>query len=112
LSTPLLPLLRHGSRVSLYTDGPIRLHPLTPDLTETVLSLLYESSDPLAVVLRPGSLEVEMVWLADLSDFEELTADLEPGAPVLVGSFPASIGDAVAEFVVPDADGVIRMHPH
>lgn len=94
---------------------PINGH-LSPRMGTGIKRLAQSLIPPqeiLALVERDSEVEVEAEYLASLQEAEDWLAKTPP-AVVHVGLYPDWPNDTrdVITRVVPDADGVIRNHPH
>jgi hypothetical protein len=63
--------------------------------------------------LRPPDIEVETDFPGSIKEADEFARD-HPDATIIVGAFPAAENDGLDAVTIdlPDADGVVRPHPH
>jgi hypothetical protein len=105
--------LAPGSIVSFYFDGRLRHG---TEIGEAVAALRAK--------LRTGAEEVVLGVLRDRihvhnlistsRELDEIVGEIADSAELLYGAYPAADNDGIAAvtFTVPDADGVVRRHPH
>lgn len=103
-----------GSKVSAYFDGRLSFHRYDDSVRAEILRIARRDHDCVVAVLGadPPRLEVEFIAGAgELDEFEETLGDL---SEVCFGACPGDENDGtnVLTWTVPDADGVVRMHPH
>jgi len=110
----LIPLLSPGSVVSFYFDGRVGPIRYGPDLHNTIMTIIEETGDGVVGLLGSDSMTLEMESIAGPTDLAEFTATLGADSTVFVGAFPArdNDGSRAVTVILPDADGVIREHPH
>jgi hypothetical protein len=103
-----------GSVVSFYFDDRIQDRALNDDVEAQILDLVVRCGD--VVVCRHGADELELLveFVAGPNELAEFTSEVRMGERVYFGAFPARDNDGVDAVTVtlPDADGVVRGHPH
>jgi hypothetical protein len=112
--TVLAELLTPGSAVSLYFDGRIERRCLDEDLIDVVLDLIKAHGDAVVGRLSPEPFVIDVEFVAGLGDLSEFLGGSVNGVELFVGAFPARDDDGVDAVTIdlPDADGVVRRHPH
>ncbi len=117
-STPeldvLIERLAPGSVVTFYFDGRIaRIH-ADARLTEELLSTIEDTGDVMVGLLGPDSCTIEMESIGGPLGLAEFMETLGTASTIFAGPFPArdNDGENAVTVAVPDADGVIRDHPH
>ncbi|MDV9170118.1 hypothetical protein R6V09_08185 [Streptomyces sp. W16] len=103
-----------GSKVSAYFDGRLSFHRYDDSVRAEILRIARRDHDCVVAVLgaAPPRLEVEFIAGAgELDEFEETLGDL---SEVCFGAYPGDDNDGMnaLTWTVPDADGVVRTHPH
>jgi hypothetical protein len=103
-----------GSCVSFYFDDRISCRPFTSQVNEEILRIIRETGD--AVVGQAGldGVHLDMEIIAGPIELREYTDILGSRSKLYFGAFPARDNDGrrAVTLVLPDADGVIRTHPH
>jgi hypothetical protein len=110
----LLGRLTPGSVVSFYFDNRIGRHILDDEAVVKILGLMTETGDAVVGRLAPDGLEIVVDFVAGPSELSEFRSALEPGELVFFGAFPGrdNDGDRAITLALPDADEVVREHPH
>lgn len=110
----LVRLLTPGSVVSFYFDGRIERVRYGPDVLKRILTIINMTGDAVVGLLGADGMTLEIESIAGPTDLAEFTATLGLDSTVFVGAFPArdNDGSAAVTVVLPDADGVVRAHPH
>lgn len=105
--------LSPGSAVSFYFDDRIRGGSYSPEVKETMFTLYAERREPLIGSLRKDGVEIDMVFI-DPSDLAEYEPQFQSSPLVFYGEFPGWDNDGITcvTLTLPDADGVVRSHPH
>ncbi|MGE3167175.1 MAG: hypothetical protein AB7O52_19895 [Planctomycetota bacterium] len=106
--------LSPGSVVSFYFDDRIKRGQYTHDLNEAVLRVLERDPDCVVGGLGSDQVEIDVCYVTGQEDLDEFVASLPDDAILFHGAVPARDSDGVQAItvVIPDADGVIRDHPH
>lgn len=106
--------LRPGSSVSFYFDDRIKRSVLGDEFVDDVLDIVAAEGEAVVGVLADGGLELDVDFVAGLGDLTEMLGGRRDGAVVFAGAFPGRDDDGVNAVTVdlPDADGVVRSHPH
>jgi len=106
--------LRPGSSVSFYFDGRIKRTVLGDEVIDDVLDIVAAEGEAVVGVLADDGLVLDVDFVAGLGDLTEFLGARESGAVMFVGGFPGRDDDGVdaVTFDLPDADGVVRRHPH
>lgn len=106
--------LNPGSVVSFYFDDRIKCGVLDDDTAGEILDLAVQHGDAVVGTLDEDGLEIHVDLVAGPSELSEFRSALPMGAQVFFGAFPGRDDDGVSAITLtlPDADGVIREHPH
>ena len=113
-----LPLLtemfRPGSTVSFYFDDRIAARPLDEEFVDLVLDLVKAHGEAVVGELSMDGLVLDVDFVAGLGDLTERLGATVDGTRLFVGAFPARDNDGFSAVTLelPDADGVVRCHPH
>ncbi len=110
----LVDLLSPGSAVSFYFDGRVERRCFDDDFVDVVLDVVEGHGEAVVGVLSTDQLIIDVEFIAGLGDFTELFGAIVDGTVLFVGAFPARDDDGVDAVTIdlPDADGVVRRHPH
>jgi len=103
-----------GSSVSFYFDGRIRDGVLSPELLAEIQRLTAKDIDIVFGVLAPDGIDIDVDYPSTPGEVADDAAHLTAGARAFFGLFPARDNDGVDAVTLnlPDADGVVRPHPH
>lgn len=106
--------LSPGSSVSFYFDGRLAIAPYGSDVARIVLKIAGGERDAVVGRIVPGSPKVEVQFIANQEELDDFVNHLIPTALLRYGSFPArdNDGDRAITLDMPDADGIVRSHPH
>jgi hypothetical protein len=106
--------LSPGSSLSFYFDDRIAFSPFGSEVAEEILRIAAEEGDAVVGRLSPGELEIAMEFVSGPSDLDDVSRSLGADERVFYGRFPARDSDSVHAVTLdlPDADGVVRRHPH
>jgi hypothetical protein len=107
-------LLRPGSCVSFYRDGRIRRAPFSDEVGTELIEYIVRDRDALLGWRIPGTPELNMEVISGSVELSEFKAEAIAQGEVFYGASPGRDNDGVNAITVmmPDADGVIRPHPH
>jgi hypothetical protein len=105
--------LSPGSVVSFYFDERIRKVTLSPSVRFEVEQTSMRDGDSVVGVLE-DEIHIRVEFVSGPQGLEEFASTLSPGAAVFAGAFPDRDNDGVRAVTVtlPDADGIVRGHPH
>jgi len=100
--------------VSFYFDGRIRCRALDDDVAGEILDLAVRHGDVVVGTLGEDRLEILVDFVAGPNELSEFCSALPSGTQVFFGAFPGRDDDGVGAITLtlPDADGVVRAHPH
>jgi hypothetical protein len=100
--------------VSFYFDGRIQQRELNDDIDAGILDLAVQHGDAVVGTLGEDGLEILVDFVAGPNELTEFRSALPAGTLVFFGAFPGRDNDGVTAitFSLPDADGVVREHPH
>jgi len=106
--------LRPGSCVSFYFDDRIRDAAYTSELLVEIQRLTAEDIDIVFGALAPDGIDIHVDYPSTPGEVADDAAELSTGARVFFGLVPARDNDGVDAVTLnlPDADGVVRSHPH
>ena len=64
--------------------------------------------------LKEDSISIDVDFITDIKELLEFVSNLEPADLFFFGQFPARDNDGINAITItlPDADGVVRAHPH
>jgi hypothetical protein len=105
--------LKPGSVVSFYFDDRLTLGQLDDEARASVLAIAER--DGSAVIGATGSdeIEIEVDFPSSEREVDEFVTN-HPNSTLMFGAFPGrdDDGERALTFTLPDADGVVRPHPH
>ena len=103
-----------GSVVSFYFDRRIQRATLDDDVAGQILDLVAQHGDVVVGLMSEDDLEIVVDLVAGPNELSELGSKIRAGEPVFFGVFPARDNDGLGAvtLTLPDADGVVREHPH
>ncbi len=106
--------LSPGSVVSFFFDGRLGPQVASPDLHQRLLRIIERTGDVVVGLLDVDGVSINVEFAAGPTDLAEWTDTLGFGSTVFVGAFPARDDDGgrAVTLTLPDADGVVRAHPH
>jgi hypothetical protein len=106
--------VRPGSRVSLYFDSPFLIGEFDDQARQSVVEIIEREGEAVMMAAGPADeIEAEVEFPSSGAEAEEF-ARVHLQATFVVGAFPAADDDRANAVTValPDADGVVRPHPH
>jgi hypothetical protein len=105
--------VKPGSRISFYFDQRIRRDCNHAEALASISRILAETGEVMIGVLQEDGLEIkdEIITRGELPDYEPW---LRSSSTVFYGVFPMPDNDGynAVTLNLPDADGVVRPHPH
>jgi hypothetical protein len=106
--------LRPGSCVSFYRDGRIRRAPYSDEVEIELIEYIVRDRDALLGWRLPGTPELHMEVVSAPMELSEFEVEAIAQGEVFYGASPGRDNDGVNAVTVllPDADGVVRPHPH
>lgn len=106
--------LSPGSAVSFYFDDRMRSDFYSTELKSRVETIIAETGEAVVGVLCEDGMHINVEIIAGLHELAEFVSTLGPTSRVFYGAFPARDNDGIraVTVVLPDADGVVRAHPH
>ena len=106
--------LRPGSVISFYFDGRIRKTADQTALVADVEAIIAEMGDAVVGALGADGVEINMEVVVSRDDLAEVLSSIGPVPQLFYGAFPARDDDGMVAVTVtlPDADGIVRAHPH
>ena len=110
----LYDVLSPGSVVSFYFDDRIEGAPFSEEIGERILATAESDGDAVVGRLAPDGLTLDVDYVGGPIALAELVDDLPADETVFFGPVPGRDNDGVHAVTVtlPDADGVVRAHPH
>jgi hypothetical protein len=106
--------LSPGSVVTFYFDDQLRRARYSDAARQEIQRIMTATGD--CVVCRAGEDNITLLakLLSDPSELSELDAEFSAQSELFYGAFPARENDGVraTTLSLPDADGVVRNHPH
>jgi hypothetical protein len=103
-----------GSEVSFYFDG--RFHECEYDeaARAEILTIAGEEGDAAVASVSESAIELEVDFVASAAEPDEFISRLGDTSRITYGRLPASArpGELAVTLVLPDANGVVRSHPH
>jgi hypothetical protein len=107
----LVSLLTPGSRIALLAAPAVSSAKATQETHRHAYQLAAEHDEVVLGVVGPGV--VATVGLLAPSELDEAFRTIPEGADVLLGVIPGLDGPGfLGWLLLPDADGVVRPHPH
>lgn len=106
--------LSPGSTLSFYFDGRLAARDYDSNVANEILGIARRDRDAVVGKLSADGLTLQVDFIANQSELEEFTHGLAPGTRIFYGAFPGRDNDGVGAVTIdlPDADGVVRRHPH
>ena len=106
--------LAPGSTVSFYFDDRIAPHLHGDETVALIMDLVASHGDAVVGTLCADGLNIYVQFVAGANELGEVTEGLAPGSHLFVGAFPEAGNDGrnAVTVVLPDADGMTRVHPH
>jgi hypothetical protein len=103
-----------GSSVSFYSDDRLSRTVYNPQVRSSVAGIIDRSGDAVIGEYHPGDLHLDMQVISDERELDEFLATVGNATQMYFGAFPSpdNAGHSVVTIVLPDADGVVRSHPH
>lgn len=110
----LVALLHHGSIVSFYFDQRIRRVRSGPELDKFALETIRSTGEVCLGMMSADGITIDMDFVGGPNDYADATSLLGDDSVVYVGPFPArdNDGSRAITLTLPDADGIVRAHPH
>jgi len=105
---------RPGSAVTFYFDGRIERADYSPDSLRQIESLFVKADEIVVGALAEDGISIEVGFPASMAEVEEQLAEAARGSVVFFRLFPGRENDGrtAVTLDMPDADGVVRPHPH
>jgi hypothetical protein len=105
--------VRPGSRVSFYFDNRFLIGEFDDPARQSVVGIIEREGEAVIAAVPPSEIEAEVEFPSSAMEADEF-ARHHRQATIVVGAFPAADDDRVNAItvVLPDADGVVRPHPH
>jgi len=106
--------LRPGSCVSFHFDGRLGPQPFAPALVSELERIIAEDGDAVFGLPAADGLTIDADFPGGSADLAEVTSSVSLGDVVFCGRFPGRDDDGVDAVALdlPDADGIVRAHPH
>lgn len=106
--------LQPGSAVSVYTAEYLREMPYFDEGRREARRVLADVGEVCLGLRAATGCGVDMEFVAGAGELAEFEATLGFDSRVVVGEFPPRVDDGRTgvTWIVPDADGVVRDHPH
>ncbi len=106
--------LSPGSVVSFYFDDRIRNEALSPESKEKVESIVSETGEVIVGTLAADGLHVDSEIITGPNELASFFSGVSFTTRIFYGAFPARDNDGIHAVTVtlPDADGIVRPHPH
>lgn len=103
-----------GSAVSFYFDSSIKNGEWSERIQISIRDIILKSGDAVVGVLNGDNLHIDMEVITGPGDLADYVSTLPSGSRVYYGAFPprGNDGENAVTLDLPDADGVIRSHPH
>ncbi len=107
-------VLRAGSAVSFYFDERIGSELEAISIRRRVEEVLKSENEVMVGALASDMLKIDAMLVSDVTELDEFLRDHAASPRFFCGLFPArdNDGNAAITVVMPDADGVVRRHPH
>ena len=105
--------VRPGSRVSLYFDDRFTIGEFGDEARGAIVNITERDGEAVIGAVSPPEIEAEVDFPSSAEEADEFAFE-HSGSTMIVGPFPAPEVDGVNAVTVdlPDADGVVRAHPH
>jgi hypothetical protein len=105
--------LAPGSVVSFYFDGRIMAGRYSPEVKATMKRLVALNHEVLVGTIA-DQVEINMEIISGPKELEEYAPSIALAPLVFYGEFPGRDSDGIraVTLTLPDADGIVRAHPH
>jgi hypothetical protein len=105
--------LKPGSCVSFYFDDRLTLGPLDDGARASVLAIAVRDGSAVIGATRSDEIEIEVDFPSNEGEVDQFVTD-HPSSTLMFGAFPDrdDDGELAVTLMLPDADGVVRPHPH
>lgn len=106
--------LSPGSAVSFYFDGRISRTLFSKEIANILVDKVIDAGELLVGVHRSNSQRIDVEIISGIHELMEFLSGVIPGALIFYGPYPERDNDGVdaVTVILPDADGVVRPHPH
>jgi hypothetical protein len=83
------------------------------DARKAAVGIIERDGEAVLGALRPSGIAADTDFPSSADEADDFARD-HPNSTIIVGAFPAPDDDGVnaVTFDLPDADGVVRPHPH
>lgn len=110
----ILSKLHPGSIVSFYFDNRIQQKEFTAEVRGMIEEIILKTEDAIIGTLMDDSISIFVDIVTRSSELTEFASSIPSGKRVFFGAFPArdNDGNRAVTLTLPDADGVMRCHPH
>jgi hypothetical protein len=105
--------LRPGSLVSFYFDDRLIMGAIDGEARAAILEIAVRDTSAVVGAVDDSDIELTVDFPSSATELDEFVTEHEP-ATFAFGAFPASENDGsnAVTLTLPDADGVMRPHPH
>jgi hypothetical protein len=105
--------VRPGSRVSFYFDNRFLIGEFDDQARQSVVEVIERDGEAVMGAFPAAEIEAEVDFPSSAAEADEFARDHRQ-ATIIVGAFPAADDDRMNSVTValPDADSVVRPHPH
>ena len=105
--------VRPGSRVSFYFDNRFLIGEFNDQARQSVIDIIEREGEAVVGAVPAAEIEAEVDFPSSPAEADEFARD-HFQATIVVGAFPAADDDRMnaVTVVLPNADGVVRPHPH
>jgi hypothetical protein len=103
-----------GSAVSFYFDERVQSRNYSQEVNSAVLSIAAETGEAIIGVLNEDGLHIDVEFVTGVTELTEFVTTIGHNRKVYYGAFPTRENDGAraVTILIPDADGIMRNHPH
>jgi hypothetical protein len=106
--------LSPGSTLSFYFDGRLAPREYDSSVATEIVRIVARDQNAVVGKLSSDGMSLEVDFPSNQSELEDFIRAFPPGTRFFFGAYPGRDNDGVHAVTIdlPDADGVVRRHPH
>jgi hypothetical protein len=106
--------LTPGCVVTFYFDDQLQRSPMSAQLATEIENIIAETGDAVVGFLGEHAVRLTSEVVVSRDDLAEFMASVPPATELFYGASPGRDDDGTRAITVtlPDADGIVRRHPH
>ena len=103
-----------GSTISFYFDGRVARRRNDELSTREIIQIATRHRDAVVGRMGPDGMTLVVDFVSNEEELDDFTKGLKDGGDLFFGAFPGRDNDGTnaVTFDLPDADGIVRAHPH